>query len=1071
MPERSYRAWLLPLAATILTVVVLGAALVPRLLDLETYKGEIVAQVKSALKRELTYESADFSLRYGLSFTFRGVAIKEKELPGDFIRADRLTISLAILPLLRQEIVLSRMHIDRPVLNLSRDKNGVLNVADLFTAPSSGSPSPGIRGIDLKKARVTFTDHAVAATPLVTQLSDTDIYLSRLTRGEECDFKLSGNLSSRSGKVPIFLAGVAMIPAEGKPFLTTEVAGRIRTGAIDAGQFWPYYKNYVPFRSLAGFLALEGSYRGRLNSGFKSEGEFEITRLNMDYPQVFHARLTPKSLKAKFLMELKDDNLDIRDIKLNLDGLDVEGSCRLSDLRSKDPRITAQAVTNRFNLANFRQYVPYGIIPDGVSRFIEQKITGGHYRLLEGRLDGRVSQILHMERGTNYNVLSIKAAVEEGVVAYGDGWPVFSALKGELQLAGKDFVLKGMTGRFGSSPMSLEGRIADYCLHVPTRYLFAANVQARQPEAVWIVGNKLTLSDGASVKITGQGTSDLYHLSGDCDLTSTSYTFSDLVSKPQGRPNTGSFAVSLDANGYRFTNLTYHLAPLSFNATMAGGYHGPVSLELKTNQFQGGEIFPLSPMVKKYQPTGRYQAQLHGAGPGFDRLTWNGNVQFSGASVKAGEKLKPLTGATGSLRINGETVEASQLTVKVGSSVITGRGTLTGFDNPAWSATFSSPLLDLTDVGLLQAPPQGPHPRAEKVQGALSYTKDHLQIGTLSGSVGRSNFQIRGSVKELQNPVADLSINSSYLELDDLVMLFSGPSGEGGGSFTLKALVNAAEGKLSEDITVQRFKSVVMLENKILYLQPFELHSMEGEVKGRLRVDFATATPRYQLNCEMNGISAERFLRVIKTDRNGEKQELTGKLWLQADLNARGENFAEWQRTALGAVKLRVEDGKLRKFSVLSKIFSILNVSQLVKGRLPDMVSGGMPYDRITGDLAFQGGKITTENLYMDSNAISLSAVGKIDMVKSDLDMTIGVKPLQTVDKVVSKIPIVGWVLTGKDRSLITTYFEAKGPVADPRVSAVPVRSLAKGVFNIFKRVFQLPEKLITDTGEVVIGK
>jgi hypothetical protein len=52
----------------------------------------------------------------------------------------------------------------------------------------------------------------------------------------------------------------------------------------------------------------------------------------------------------------------------------------------------------------------------------------------------------------------------------------------------------------------------------------------------------------------------------------------------------------------------------------------------------------------------------------------------------------------------------------VGSSVITGRGTLTGFDNPSWSATFSSPLLDLADVGLIHAPPQGAHPpRAEKV--------------------------------------------------------------------------------------------------------------------------------------------------------------------------------------------------------------------------------------------------------------------------------------------------------------------------------------------------------------------
>jgi uncharacterized protein YhdP len=153
---------------------------------------------------------------------------------------------------------------------------------------------------------------------------------------------------------------------------------------------------------------------------------------------------------------------------------------------------------------------------------------------------------------------------------------------------------------------------------------------------------------------------------------------------------------------------------------------------------------------------------------------------------------------------------------------------------------------------------------------------------------------------------------------------------------------------------------------------------------------------------------------------------------------------------------------------VLSKIFSILNFSQLFKFQLPDMVSGGMPYNRITATLSVKDGVISTDDLYVASDAINISTVGKIDLVKGELDATIGVKPLQTVDKVVSHIPIVGWVLTGKNRSFLTAYFEAKGKLEDPTVSAVPVQSMAKGVFNIFKRVFQLPAKLFTDTGEVI---
>ncbi|HBG05773.1 MAG: AsmA family protein [Geobacteraceae bacterium GWC2_58_44] len=1060
MQLRNKRAWILPLAATIVSVIVLGASLLPRFLDLDTYKEEIVAQVKSALKRDLQYQSAEFSLRYGLSFSFGGVAIKEKDGLGDLVTAERLTISIALVPLLRRELVLSRMHLVRPVLKLSRDRDGVFNVSDLFQATPGGG-SPGIRGIELKKARVRFTDLALSETPLVTELSETDLYLSWLARGKDCDFKLSGELVSGAGRVPLLIAGVAKIPAAGQPLSSLELSGRVRTGPLDAAQFWPYYSRYVPFKSLSGALALEASFRGSL-AGFQAKGDFEATRVNLDYPQVFHARLTPKSLKAAWELEFSGDSLDIGSLKLNLDGLSVQGSCRLSDIRSKDLRITAKATSNRFDLRSFRQYIPYGIIVDGTADFIEQKIMGGEFQLDQGRLDGRVSQILHMELGQNYNILSVRARVDEGVVAYGSGFPVFSGVKGVLELAGKDFNLKGMTGRFGTSPIALEGRIADYCMLTPSRYLFSANLNPRQQEALWLLGEKLTLSDGSSMRLKGEGTSSLYRLSGDWDLASSSYSFSDLIAKPKARPNTVGFDVTLDEKEYRFTTLNYHLAPLSLSATVTSGYDGPVSLELKSNQFQAAEIAPLVPVASRYQPSGRMQALLRASGPGLDRLSWGGNVALSGVSFKAGEKIKPVTGVNGSIRISGETLESSQLSVRLGSSTIYGRGTLSGFKAPSFSLSFTSPVLDLADLGF----PQGRLPlRAEKVQGNLSYSKDNLQIGSLSGTLGKSVLQMKGSVKDLKQPVIELAITSPHLELDDLTPLFGASTGDGS-RLTLKAQLSASEGKLQE-IPFQNLNCLLLLDDKILYLQPFEFASLDGEVSGKMRMDFGSGTPRYQMNCDLQRVSAERLMHAMGV----KKQELTGTLSLQGELSAKGESSAELRKSALGAVKLKVEHGSIRKFSTLSKIFSILNVSQLLKFRLPDMVSGGMPYNRITGDFAIKDGTASTENLYLDSNAINLSAVGKLDLLKNELDLNIGVRPLQTVDKVVSKIPIVGWILTGKDRSLITTYFEAKGPIEDPKVTAVPVKSLAKGVLNIFQRVFELPGRLITDTGEVIIGK
>jgi uncharacterized protein YhdP len=130
-----------------------------------------------------------------------------------------------------------------------------------------------------------------------------------------------------------------------------------------------------------------------------------------------------------------------------------------------------------------------------------------------------------------------------------------------------------------------------------------------------------------------------------------------------------------------------------------------------------------------------------------------------------------------------------------------------------------------------------------------------------------------------------------------------------------------------------------------------------------------------------------------------------------------------------------------------------------------------MPYNNIKGSFAISDGGIVTQDLFIASDAINISVVGNANMVREDLNFTIGVQPLQTVDKVVNRIPVVGWILTGKDKDFLTVYFEAKGKWSDPNVTAIPAKSLGKGVLNVFRRVFELPVRLFTDTGEVLLGK
>ena len=96
--------------------------------------------------------------------------------------------------------------------------------------------------------------------------------------------------------------------------------------------------------------------------------------------------------------------------------------------------------------------------------------------------------------------------------------------------------------------------------------------------------------------------------------------------------------------------------------------------------------------------------------------------------------------------------------------------------------------------------------------------------------------------------------------------------------------------------------------------------------------------------------------------------------------------------------------------------------------------------------------------------------VGKFDLVKHELDLIAGVAPMASLDKFLTKIPVVGKIITGGDEeSLVKAYFSVKGGFDDPQVNAIPFTSLSRKVMGIFQGIFQTPGALFPpqdDTGK-----
>ena len=1065
------------LIITLLIIMILaggGTFVLDRLFHLDSYKDQLLAELQQAINRKVTYEKGSFSFRFEPMFTFSRIAIQEKDGSSNFVTADRLTFRIALLPLLSKKVVLKEMVLDKPQISLKRDTTGSFNISDLLEEKPGETPLQ-LKGIRIRKGRVHFQDWSIPDERVTIDLEETDLAMTQMVRGKTCSFKLSSNLPGGGKTGIVSLSGSCRLADPGKPLSESNFDAILLVKNLDADRYWPYYKPHVPFRKVLGRLDMDATFKGRLQE-FTSRGTVKIAGLRFDYPSVFHALLTPRMIRFNYDMGVSSRDVTVKNIDLEVDGLKVRGSCGILDIPSGDPRIVAQATMTPFRLEDFHQYIPYGIIARSASEYIEQHIKGGTYKLDYGRLDGRASQIAHMEKGTNYNVLAIRGTVEKGLVTYGGNVPTFNNVKGELELKGKDFILHGMTANFGGSPFTLEGKIADYPLDSPSSYPFEMTMTPKQAELAWLMGQetgrKLVFSGESKLRLSGDGYTDGYRLSGEWNLTPASYSYPDLVSKPAGRLNLLSFKSSIDKQEARLSSLQYNLAPMSLAISAGYRFNGKkqLNLSVKSNQFLINEVSSALPAIGKYLPTGKLQAAVRGESPtgNVTDLKWGGALSFTGFSFKPSDHVKTITNMNGTVNLNGTSLETSQLVARLGSSTIYCRGSLAGFKNPTVSLAFSAPVLDMADLGL-HAPDQ--KVIVTRVHGNISLKENNLQIKSLSGQVGTSSAAIRGTIHDLDNPKIDIAVTSPHLDLKDIMLLMElekPPSkSPHRGSISLKAFIRAETGRI-EDVEFEKLSTTVFCENRIVYVQPLDMSVFGGHASGKCRFDLGSngSPPRYQLSYALDKVSLDRFVRAF-----GIKPEvMTGTLFMQGELTARGNNSFELKRSALGSVKVRCDKGVIRKFAILSKIFSILNVSQLFRLQFPDMVAGGMPYNSINGNFSIQDGIASTQDFFIASNAMNISAIGRVDLARNDVDATIGVQPLQSVEKVVNRLPVVGWILSGGKKSFLTTYFEAKGKLEDPVVKAIPVSSMAKGVLNIFKRVFELPGKIITDTGEVLIG-
>jgi len=237
------------------------------------------------------------------------------------------------------------------------------------------------------------------------------------------------------------------------------------------------------------------------------------------------------------------------------------------------------------------------------------------------------------------------------------------------------------------------------------------------------------------------------------------------------------------------------------------------------------------------------------------------------------------------------------------------------------------------------------------------------------------------------------------------------------------------------------------------------LSAFEGELNARGKLNFPPdGAPVYSLDFDTKNLRIEQINRALKV----ESDEITGATTLAGHIENSGKT--EPAVTGLnGQVSFSLNNGTVKQFGILGKIFNILSPAAYLKGEIPDLSAKGFHYSSITGALAIKDGVGNLDETVLKSASWNIMTKGDLDFVKEEMDLDIYIQMIQTVDTVVSWIPVVGHILKDKNRGLLDIYFKAKGKMNDPQVEYKPITNLADQVWGILKRTLTLPLQLIPE--------
>ncbi|MFQ5892735.1 MAG: AsmA-like C-terminal domain-containing protein, partial [Nitrospinota bacterium] len=517
--------------------------------------------------------------------------------------------------------------------------------------------------------------------------------------------------------------------------------------------------------------------------------------------------------------------------------------------------------------------------------------------------------------------------------------------------------------------------------------------------------------------------------------------------------------------------------------------------------------------------SGPVEVALTASGPLRSRseVTWATQLSFDQLTPPPTHPLGGIRSLSGTLNLSPDRLTVTGLTAAFETSEVALHGSIHDYLGPEPQAVLTAETagLELAEAlgvfpiaknvrearGLLTGHITASGPlftrlEASRFEGAVTLEKGHLDLDQIppladlsarmtlregEAVVEEARFMFMGapaslaaSIKGFREPVITVRSRFEHLDFDHMAPPLDGQSPWArlldralvlserslDHPFVRRSVLNldlSVEQATFQSSTFGPLVSEATLKEQMLTVTRAEIATPVGELKGEGYLDFSGLEPTiFGLKGDLIDGDARRIIGA----RGPEWDVVTGTFNAHASVKCLEEGVVRGLTGCLqGHLIVRLNDGYIRKTGIVEPLAEKLKFSHSFKRRRVDSVPI-LRYHTITGDFAIDQGLLTTNNFAIDGSKIKIATDGQVNLFHDTMDLKVSVLTFNAVNQIVHKIPIVNF-FAEDDKSLVATYYEVSGGMAEPDVVSIPNRSLEMVLIRTFHKIFRVPQAII----------